>query len=148
MFSRCSFSAVDGDPLDQRGRVAEDLEHPSAGLGVGRHARRHDDGVGAQLQGLASAHRRLHPAALRLIAGRHHHAAADDDRPPTQPGSVALLDGGEERVEVGVQHRRLAAHPRLLTDAGSLHAPATAERGTVPRHPESTPCRRPGALMI
>ncbi len=34
---------VDREPLDERRRVGEHLEHRLARLGVGRHARRHDD---------------------------------------------------------------------------------------------------------
>ena len=45
---------------------------------------------------------------LGLVAGRQHHAAADDHRPAAQPRVVALLDGGVERVEVGVQDRRVS----------------------------------------
>ena len=39
---------VDREPLDERRRVVEDREHRLARLGVGRHARRHDDRVRAQ----------------------------------------------------------------------------------------------------
>ncbi len=42
-------SLVDGEPLHERGGVAEDAEDVLAGRGVGLHPRRHDDGVGAQL---------------------------------------------------------------------------------------------------
>ena len=45
---------VDGDALDQRRGVAEDLEHRLAGLGVGRHPRRHDDRLRAQRAGPAA----------------------------------------------------------------------------------------------
>ena len=48
------------------------------------------------------------PQALRLVAGREHDPAADDHRPAAQARVVSLLDRRVERVEVGVQDRRLA----------------------------------------
>ena len=104
---------VDGEPLHERRRIAEDREHVSTGRGVGVHPRRDDHGIRAQVARLPAAHRGAHPAGLRLVARRQHHAAADDDRPTAQRGRVALLDRGVERVEIGVQHGRLAPHPAL-----------------------------------
>ena len=62
----------------------------------------------AQPARLPAAHRRAHAARPRLVARREHDAAADDHRPAAQPRIVALLDRRVERVEVGVQDRRLA----------------------------------------
>ena len=101
---------VDGEPLDERRRVAEDREHVLAGRGVGVHPRRDDHGIRAQVARLPAAHRGAHSTGLRLVARREHHPAADDDRPTAQRRRVALLDGGVEGVEVGVQHGRLAPH--------------------------------------
>ena len=105
---------VDGDPLDERGGVVEHLEHRLAGRRVRRQARRDEDGVRAQPTRLAAAHRAAHPAGPRLVAGAHHDANADDHRPAAQPRVVALLDGGEERIEVGVQDRRITGHERMF----------------------------------
>ena len=100
---------VDRDALDQRRGVVEDLEDRAARLDVRREARRHHERVRAQPLRLPPAHRRLHAVRLGLVARGEHDAAADDHRAPAQPRVVALLDGGEERVEVGVQDaRRLA----------------------------------------
>ena len=60
------------------------------------------------------AHRRLDAARLRLVAGGEHDAAPDDHGPAAELGVVALLDGREERVEVGVQDRRLRAHEHMF----------------------------------
>src|SRR2546423_10644999 len=55
----------------------------------------------------------MDPERSRLVAGRADPAAvvrsatADDDRLATELGMVALLDGGEERVEVDVEDRAL-----------------------------------------
>ena len=49
---------VDREPLDERRRVLEHLEHGLARLRVRRHPRRDDDRVGAEPPRLAAAHRR------------------------------------------------------------------------------------------
>ena len=57
----------------------------------------------------AQGHRRAHPETARLVRGSADHAAVvrpaatDDHGLTAQLGSVALLDGSEERVEVDVQ---------------------------------------------
>ena len=99
---------VDRQPFDQRRGVVEDAEHRLARLGVGRHARRDDDRVRAQAARLPAAHRGADAAGLRLVAGREHDAAADDHGPSAQARLVSLLDRRVERVQVGVQDRRLA----------------------------------------
>ena len=105
---------VDRDPLDQRRRVLEDREHGLARFRVGRHPRRHHDGLRAEPPGLDAAHGRAHPEGPGLVAGGQHDAAADDHRPPPQPRVVALLDRRVERVEVGVEDRGLAAHEHMF----------------------------------
>ena len=56
----------------------------------------------------SSTHRGANAERLRLVARREHDATADDDGPPAQARVVSLLDGREERVEVGVQDRGAA----------------------------------------
>ncbi len=68
---------------------------------------RDDDRVRAQAARLRAAHRRAHAVRLRLVARGEHDARPDDHRPAAQPRVVALLDRRVERVEVGVQDRRL-----------------------------------------
>ena len=75
---------VDREPLDERRRVLEDREDRLARLGVGGHARRHDDRVRAEPPRLPAAHRRAHAERLRLVARGEHDAAADDHRPAAQ----------------------------------------------------------------
>ena len=58
--------------------------------------------------GLASTHRRADAVGPGLVAGREHDSHPDDHRTAAQATVVSLLDRREERVEVGVQDRRLA----------------------------------------
>jgi hypothetical protein len=51
---------------------------------------------------------------LGLVAGRKHDTAADDHGAAAKARIVALLDGREERVEVGVQDRRFVQHERMF----------------------------------
>ena len=69
---------------------------------------RDDDRLAGTAVAPAAAHRGADAARLRLVAGGQHDAAADDHRPPAQARIVTLLDRRVERVEVGVQDRRLA----------------------------------------
>ena len=118
---------VDGQALDERRGVLEHLEHRRAGVDVGREPGRHDDGVGAQPPGLVPAHRRAHAERLGLVAGGEHDAAADDDRAAPQAGVVALLDGGVEGVEIGVQDRRLRALTNTCSHSCQGRTPVGAE---------------------
>jgi hypothetical protein len=45
----------------------------------------------------------VNPVCPRLVARRQHDATADDHGTTAQPRIVALLDGGEERIEVRVE---------------------------------------------
>jgi hypothetical protein len=98
---------VDRQALHHGRRVGEHLEHGPAGLHVRREARPDHDRVRTQVPGSAPAHRGADPEGPRLVAGREHDAPADHDRAVAQRGIVALLDRGEEGVEVGMQDRRL-----------------------------------------
>ena len=110
---------VDRQPLHQRRRVLEDREHVLAGLRVGLEARRHDDGLRAQALGRPAAHRGLDPEGLRLVGRGQDHPAPDDHRLAQQPRVVALLDGREERVEVGVENRSVRHVTNICShDAG------------------------------
>ena len=105
---------VDREPLDERCRVLEHPEHGLAGLGVRGHPRWDHDRPRAEPAGLRAAHRRPDAEGLGLVAGGEHDPPADEHRPAPQAGIVALLDGGVERVEVGVQDRRLAGHEHMF----------------------------------
>jgi hypothetical protein len=114
---------VDGDALDQRRRVMEDLEHGLAGRGVGRHPRLDDDRVGAQQERLPAAHRRAHAAALGLVARRQHDPHAHDHRAATQARVVPLLYRRVERVQIGVQDRGVPGHrTHVLTPGWPVQA--------------------------
>ena len=97
---------VDRQPLDGRRRVLEQGVESLARLGVGGHPRRDDDRVRAEPERPAPTHRRPHAVRLRLVARREHDAAADDHRASAQGGRVALLDGREEGVRIGMQNGR------------------------------------------
>ena len=127
---------VDREPLDERRRVVEDLEHRLARLGVRRHARRDDDRVGAQPARLPAAHRGADAERLRLVARREHDPAADDDGPAAQPRVVALLDRRVERVDIGVQDRRLPTRTYVRIERRGSLARAAPEASThLPRAP-------------
>ena len=96
---------VDRQSFDERRRVVEHVVEGLARLGVGRHAWRDDDRLGAEPLCFAPAHRRADAVGLGLVARRQHHAAADDHRAAAQAWVVALLDRREERVRVRVQDR-------------------------------------------
>ena len=110
---------VDRKPLDERRRVFEHAEDCLARLGVGLHPRPYDDGVRAEPQGAPPAHRGPDSERLRFVARREHDPAADDHRTPPESRVVALLDGREERVEVGVQDRRRAMHEHMFVACDS-----------------------------
>ena len=57
---------------------------------------------------------------LGLVAGRKHDTAADDHGTAAKARIVALLDGREERVEVGVQDRRLVQHEHMFVSCQTI----------------------------
>jgi hypothetical protein len=105
---------IDGDPLDERRRVLEHLEHSLARLRVGGHPRPDNDSGGAQPSRARAAHRRPDAVGLGLVAGCQHDTRTDDDGPPAQAGVVPLLDRREERIEVGVQDRSDSRHEHMF----------------------------------
>ena len=105
---------VDREPLDERRGVFEDPVDGLARLGVGRHARPDDDRIRAQNECPPDPHRRVHAACLRLVARSQDDPAADEHGPAAQVRVIPLLDGREERVEVGVQDRRLSLHEHMF----------------------------------
>ena len=74
-----------------------------------------------------AAHRGADAERLRLVAGGEHDPAADDHRPAAQARVVALLDRRVERVEVGVQDRRLAATRTYVRIAVGVAATRSCE---------------------
>ena len=118
---------VDREALDARRGLPEDLERRLARLRIGRHARRDDYGVRAQPAGLRSAHRGTHAVCLRLVARRKDHAAPDDDGAAAKATVVALLDGGVEGVEVGVEDGGVVSHCFSNTCS---HRPPTERPGS------------------
>ena len=105
---------VDRQPFDERRRVLEHLEHRLARLRVRGHPRRDHDRVRAQPPGTPAAHRRADAERLGLVARGEHDPAADDHRPAAQARIVPLLDRREERVEVGMEDRRLDVHEHMF----------------------------------
>ena len=114
----------------------EDVEHGLAGLGVGRQPRRHDHGLRAAAAAPPPAHRGAHAARPGLVARGQHHPAAHDDRPAAQRRVVALLDGREEGVQVGVEDGRVG------------HAEHTFAAGRQPGKPRRPAARTPGRWAV
>ncbi len=65
------------------------------------------------------AHGRLDAVRLRLVARGQHDSSADDDRPALEAKIVPLLDRGVERIQVGVEDRRLA-HEHMFAEGPRL----------------------------
>ena len=108
----------------------------AAGLAVGVEAAGEVRRVRAAGPGLAGGHRRAHPEDPRLVGRGGHHAAAadpaDHDRLAAQRRLVALLHGGEERVQVDVEDRRVgahAAHCRPRRRPGTARLPVHSRAG-------------------
>ncbi len=135
--------------------------HRVAGVAVGVEPAGEERRVRAPRPGLAGRHRRADAVLPGLVRrGRHHAAAADaadDDRLAAQRRLVALLDRGEERVQVEVEHRRVRSRMarnvprrhRRARPATTVHRPG--RRG---RSPQAAPRRRarssarPGSVPV
>ncbi len=86
-----------------RGRVGfEDAPHALGKIGVVLILPGHDDGLRADAQRFAEAHRRFHTEELRFVARRSYTAASDQNGFAAQRGIQHLLDGCEKRVHVHV----------------------------------------------
>ena len=106
---------VDGKGLDESAWCDGRPRTPSlAGVGIGRHAGRHHDGTGAQAAGLPPSHRRPDAERLGLVAGGEDHSGPHDHGPPLQARVIPLLDRRVERVQIGMQDRRLATHAPMV----------------------------------
>ena len=105
---------VDRQPFHGRGRVVEHPVDRLARLRVRRHARTDDDRIRTQPASLPQAHRSLDAARLRLVARGEHDASAHDHGAAAQPRVIPLLDRREERVDVGVEDRRLLPHEHMF----------------------------------
>ena len=108
---------VDRETFHQGRGVTEDLEHVSAGGGVGLHAGGHEHGFGTQSAGFRPAHGGTHAVASGLIARRQHDSPSDDHGTAAEVGCIPLLDRRVEGIEVGVEdgcphrtHVRISAH--------------------------------------
>ncbi len=110
---------VDRQPLDERRRVLEHREHRLARIGVRGHPWRHDERLRAQPPSLSATHGGADAKSLGLVARSEDDSAAHDDRTPAQARIVPLLDRCEERVEVGMQDRRLDGHEHMFPPNGT-----------------------------
>ena len=125
---------VERQRLDQGGQLPQQLHHRAAGRPVGVEPAGEVRRVGAACARLAGRHRRADPEGPGLVGRRRHHAAAadpaHDDRLAAQRRLVALLHGGEERVQVDVEDRRVGAHVPMMPAAtrlgGAGQFPSTA----------------------
>ena len=137
---------VDRDRLDQRREPPEDRHDVAAGLpgsGGRRPAGRPRPGsAGTPRAATSPSGRRT--AAPRSSRPRRRPRASSPPAPPTMTGmprssgSIALLDGGEERVEVDVEDR-----PR---GHGRYHRPAVEPPADAARR--SPRRRRPGLAVV
>ena len=110
--------------LHQRGQLPQQAHHlarwPRGRRRSGRSGRRRAGSGGAPRGPASPSGRRTR--GPRTTPSPPHHAGPT---PPTttglaaQRGLVALLDRGEEGVEVEVEHRRLGAHRTILTGGRS-----------------------------
>lgn len=94
---------VDGYTFHEWGRVLEHLEHRPAGGGVGIHPGWDDDGLWAEPERLACAHRAPDAMGPGLVAGGEHDPAAHDHRPAPEVRGIALLHRRVERIEVSMK---------------------------------------------
>ena len=99
---------------------------------------------GAEPARAAHRHRGARPRAAGLVGRRGDDTAragpADEHRSAAQGRLVALLDGGEEGVRVGVQHGRAGAQPGGVGELRGVHAP-TVPRRSAASHATARPPR-------
>ena len=87
-----------------------------------------DDRLGTEPPRLGAVHGGAYTEGPGLVAGRHDHPTADDHRPPSKSGVVALLDRGEEGIEVGVEDRRIRrGHEHTFAIVASAVNPLAAK---------------------
>ena len=110
---------VDRDRLDGRREPPEDRHHLAARLLVAAAVDWQEDPLGAQAAGGPQRHRRVDAELAGLVACGTDDAplvgsaATDDHRLAAERRVVALLDRGEERIEVDVEDRQgRGAHAR------------------------------------
>ena len=124
---------VERQRLHQRGGLAQHRHHQLAGGAVGVEAAAQERRVRAPRPRLAGRHGRPDAVLACFVRRRRDHPApadaADHDRLAAQRGLVALLDGGEERVEVEVQHRRDRTHGRNVAP-GAPWAAGAVQQGS------------------
>ena len=108
---------VDREPLHERRRVPEDLEHRLARFRVHLHAGPHDDRLGTEAASLHLAHRCPHAGGLGFVAGGEHDPAAHDHGAAAERRVITLLDRGVERVGVRVEDRAFVGHLVMLAVA-------------------------------
>ena len=103
---------VDRDRFDGRREPPKDVHHVAARDLVSTAIDRQEDAIRASPVRLAERHGRANAELAGLVAGGRDDparilaaGAAHDDRSTAELRPVALLDGGEERVEVDVEDR-------------------------------------------
>ena len=136
---------VEGERLHQGADRPQELHHRPTGVPVGVEAPGQERCVRAPAPRLSGRHRGVHPEGTGLVGRGGHDAApadaADDDRLAAQRRLVALLDCGEEGIEIHVQDRRLGAHRSIVPCAGDMAEPrlsrfastGTGDRPGIPR---------------
>jgi len=102
---------VDGELLYLWRVTTQDVHYLPADASVLAAVHRDEDRLRTQSPGGPKGHRGTNAEHAGLVGGGTHYAAvvgpasANDDWLAAERGIVALLDGGEERVEIDVQDR-------------------------------------------
>ncbi len=111
MFTRYAWGVekrfVQRQRLDQRGVAFEQLEDRGRFSDIEFHPRGHKDALGTATAGHGTRQRGMHTELTCLVRRCRNDLTGaittDDHRPTTELRPVALLDGGVERIHVGVQ---------------------------------------------
>lgn len=150
---------ANGDGLDVRGEAVEDAEEPGRDLAVALHAHQEEDRLRAEPEGPRHGHGGAHAPAAGLVGAGGDHAAgcgfpAHDDGLSPELGTVVLLDGAGEGVQVAVDDvvagqrgitsgpdGRSGAAPPGWRRAGARRGPARAREKVGSRRRRLRPAR-------
>lgn len=114
---------VDRDLLDDGRGVFEDLHDVRREIEVSLEMPVDDDGLRAQPLGIASRHRRADPVGPGLVRRGKDDPSPDQDRLTLQGRVEELFDRGEERIEIGMENRRLSHAGQYARCLGHLIRP-------------------------
>jgi len=102
---------VNGNPLDERGEIAQHLDGGVAQAFVVLEMAVDKRELRTELARLPSRHPAADPEGLGFVRRGKHNPAANGDRLATQRRIEQLLDRGVEGVQVRVEDRGYRFHP-------------------------------------